>query len=45
MRSVAPALLPVFRSPLQASILAALLLNQDDEHSLDQTRKSVPAPR
>lgn len=34
MRSVAPALLPVFRSRLQADILAALLLNPDNEYSL-----------
>lgn len=34
MRSAAPALLPIFRSPLQASILAALLLNPGSEYSL-----------
>jgi hypothetical protein len=34
MRSVAPALLPIFRSQLQADILAAALLNPEQEYSL-----------
>jgi DNA-binding transcriptional ArsR family regulator len=34
MRSAAPALLPVFRSRLQADILAALLLDSDREYSM-----------
>jgi DNA-binding transcriptional ArsR family regulator len=34
MRSAAPALLPVFRSQLQADILAALLLDADREYSM-----------
>jgi DNA-binding Lrp family transcriptional regulator len=36
MRSAAPALLPVFRSQLQADILAALLLNPEREYSLTE---------
>jgi hypothetical protein len=34
MRSAAPALLPIFRSRLQAEILAALLLNPERESSI-----------
>ncbi|HZC41810.1 MAG TPA: winged helix-turn-helix domain-containing protein [Streptosporangiaceae bacterium] len=34
MRSAAPALLPIFRSRLQADILAALLLHPDTEHTV-----------
>jgi DNA-binding GntR family transcriptional regulator len=44
MRSAAPALLPVFRSPLQADILAALLLNPDDEYSLPDLAERFGAP-
>src|SRR5713226_7202161 len=44
MRSAAPALLPVFRSPLQASILAALLLNPDHEYSLTDLAQRFSAP-
>jgi len=38
MRSSAPALLPVFRSQLQADILAALLLNPGREYSLTELK-------
>lgn len=34
MRSAAPALLPIFRSRLQADILAALVLHPDTEHTV-----------
>lgn len=44
MRSAAPALLPVFRSLLQASILGALLLNPDDEYSLTDLAQRFGAP-
>ena len=44
MRSAAPALLPVFRSRLQADILAALLLNPDAEYSLTELAKRFHAP-
>src|SRR6266849_878783 len=44
MRSAAPALLPVFRSRLQADILAALLLHPDDEYSLTELAKRFHAP-
>lgn len=44
MRSAAPALLPIFRSRLQADILAALLLNPDDEHSLTELARRFHAP-
>jgi predicted nucleotidyltransferase len=44
MRSVAPALLPVFRSRLQASILAALLLNPDNEYSLTDLAQRFSTP-
>lgn len=44
MRSEAPALLPVFRSRLQADILAALLLNPDREYSLTDLARRFDAP-
>jgi predicted nucleotidyltransferase len=44
MRSAAPALLPVFRSQLQANMLAALLLNPDQEYSLTDLAKRFTAP-
>jgi DNA-binding transcriptional ArsR family regulator len=44
MRSKAPALLPVFRSPLQADILAALLLNPEHEYSLTDLARRFDAP-
>jgi len=44
MRSEAPALLPVFRSQLQAEILAALLLNPEREYSLTDLAKRFDAP-
>jgi len=44
MRSVAPALLPVFRSQLQADILAALLLNPEREYSLTDLAQRFDAP-
>jgi len=44
MRSIAPALLPIFRSRLQADILAALLLNQDQEVSLTDLARRLDAP-
>ena len=44
MRSAAPALLPVFRSRLQADILAALLLNPGGEYSLTELARRFGAP-
>ena len=44
MRSAAPALLPVFRSKLQADILAALLLNPERECSLTDLARRFDAP-
>jgi DNA-binding transcriptional ArsR family regulator len=44
MRSSAPALLPVFRSQLQADILAALLLNTGQEYSLTELAQRFDAP-
>jgi DNA-binding transcriptional ArsR family regulator len=44
MRSSAPALLPVFRSKLQADILAALLLNPEREYSLTELAQRFGAP-
>lgn len=44
MRSAAPALLPVFRSRLQADILAALLLNPGQEFSLSELAERSGAP-
>ncbi|MBV9384513.1 MAG: winged helix-turn-helix transcriptional regulator [Streptosporangiaceae bacterium] len=44
MRSAAPALLPIFRSRLQADILAALLLNPEDEYSLTELAGRFNAP-
>ncbi len=44
MRSAAPALLPVFRSKLQADILAALLLNPEREYSLTDLAQRFGAP-
>lgn len=43
MRSVAPALLPIFRSRLQADILAALLLNET-ELTLTEIAERFDAP-
>ena len=44
MRSAAPALMPVFRSQLQADILAALLLNPGQEYSLTELAQRFGAP-
>src|SRR5215831_3137466 len=44
MRSAAPALLPVFRSRLQADILAALLLSPEREYSLTELAQRFGAP-
>ena len=44
MRSAAPTLLPVFRSRLQADILAALLLNPGAEYSLTELAERFHAP-
>jgi DNA-binding transcriptional ArsR family regulator len=44
MRSEAPALLPVFRSKLQADILAALLLSPEREYSLTDLARRFDAP-
>jgi DNA-binding transcriptional ArsR family regulator len=44
MRSAAPALLPIFRSRLQADILAALLLNPDEEYSMTELAQRLAAP-
>jgi DNA-binding transcriptional ArsR family regulator len=44
MRSSAPALLPVFRSQLQADILAALLLNPGREYSMTELAQRLGAP-
>lgn len=44
MRSAAPALLPVFRSKLQADILAALLLNPEQQSSLTDLARRFDAP-
>lgn len=44
MRSIAPALLPIFRSRLQADILAALLLEPGREYSLTDLAARLQAP-
>lgn len=44
MRSAAPALLPVFRSQLQADILAALLLDPEREYSMTDLAQRFSAP-
>jgi predicted nucleotidyltransferase len=44
MRSAAPALLPVFRSQLQADILAALLLDPGREYSMTDLAQRFSAP-
>jgi predicted nucleotidyltransferase len=44
MRSAAPALWPIFRSRLQADILAALLLNPEREYSLTGLARRFNAP-
>jgi DNA-binding transcriptional ArsR family regulator len=44
MRSAAPALLPVFRSQLQADILAALLLKPEREYSLTELAQRFGSP-
>jgi DNA-binding transcriptional ArsR family regulator len=44
MRSAAPALLPIFRSRLQADILAVLLLNPGDEYTMTELAQRFHAP-
>jgi hypothetical protein len=44
MRSAAPPLLPVFRSQLQADLLAALLLSPEREYSLTDLARRFKAP-
>jgi len=44
MRSAAPELLPIFRSRLQADILAALLLNPDNEYTVTELARRFHAP-
>lgn len=44
MRSAAPALLPIFRSRLQADILAVLLLNPADEYTMTELAQRFHAP-
>jgi predicted nucleotidyltransferase len=44
MRSIAPALLPIFRSRLQADILAALLLDPGREYSMTDLAVRLHAP-
>lgn len=44
MRSIAPALLPIFRSKLQADLLAAVLLRPDQEHTLSELAQRFEAP-
>jgi hypothetical protein len=44
MRSVAPALLPIFRSQLQADILAAVLLRPDDDYTITDLAQRFGAP-
>jgi predicted nucleotidyltransferase len=44
MRSKAPALLPIFRSQLQADILALLLLNPSHEYSMTELADRFSAP-
>jgi DNA-binding transcriptional ArsR family regulator len=44
MRSAAPALLPVFRSQLQADILAALLLNPGREYTVTDLARRFDVP-
>jgi DNA-binding transcriptional ArsR family regulator len=44
MRSKAPALLPIFRSQLQADILALLLLNPGHEYSMTELADRFNAP-
>ena len=44
MRSAAPPLLPIFRSRLQADILAALLLNAEAEMSMTDLAERFDAP-
>jgi hypothetical protein len=44
MRSIAPALLSIFRSRLQADILAALLLDPGREYSLTDLAARLRAP-
>ena len=44
MRNAAPALLPVFRSQLQADILAALLLHPEREYSVTDLAQRFDAP-
>jgi MarR family protein len=44
MRSAAPPLLPIFRSRLQADILAALLFDPQKEHTLTELAQRFGAP-
>jgi len=44
MRSEAPALLPIFRSQLQAEVLTSLLLHPEQEHSLSELAAQMDAP-
>jgi len=44
MHSTAPALLPVFRSRLQADILAALLLDPDRSFSMTDLARRFSSP-
>jgi predicted nucleotidyltransferase len=44
MRSAAPTLLPLFRSQLQADILAALLLDPEHEYSMTDLARHFGAP-
>jgi DNA-binding transcriptional ArsR family regulator len=44
MRSAAPALLPIFRSRLQADLLSTLLLRPDEQLSLTDLASRVGAP-
>ena len=44
MRTTAPALAPFLRSDTQGEILALLLLNPDDAHSLADIARAVDAP-
>jgi DNA-binding transcriptional ArsR family regulator len=44
MRSDPPALLPVLRSPLQAALLAVVLLHPDEEYSLTDLARRLDVP-
>jgi DNA-binding transcriptional ArsR family regulator len=45
MRSIAPALFPVFRSPAQAEILAALLLHPAEERTVTDLSRQLNMPQ